>query len=138
MMHTPQPPATVGGSDKSLSQFMPQSPNYDDEGDGPAIVLLHGFPFNRSMWREQIDFLSARGYRAVAPDLIEKSDELQFVADSIERETERPRQAEAYRTVLTMASMAQDVASLMDELKIDRAVICGLSMGAYAAFEFVH
>ena len=40
-----------------------------DQGQGVAVVLLHGFPFNRSMWREQIEFLSARGYRCVAPDL---------------------------------------------------------------------
>ena len=37
-----------------------------------------------------------------------------------------------------MADMACAVATLMDELKIDRAVICGLSMGGYVAFEFVH
>src|SRR3989442_558399 len=114
------------------------SQSYDDEGDGPAVILLHGYPFNRSMWREQIDSLSARGYRVVAPDLFEMSDKLQLVADAIERETERQRQAEAYRTVLTMASMAHGVAALMDELKIDKAVICGLSMGAYVAFEFTH
>ncbi len=28
--------------------------SYDDEGDGLAVILLHGYPFNRSMWREQI------------------------------------------------------------------------------------
>jgi len=37
-----------------------------------------------------------------------------------------------------MADMARDVAALMDELKIDQAAICGLSMGGYIAFEFVH
>jgi len=115
---------------------MPQS--YDDEGDGPAVFLLHGYPFNRSMWREQIDFLSADGFRAIAPDLIGISDKLQLVADSIEHETLRQRQAEAYRTIRTMESMARDVSALMDDLKIDQAVICGLSMGAYVAFEFVH
>ena len=110
--------------------------SYDDEGLGPAIILLHGYPFDRSMWREQIDFLSAHGFRAVAPDLVEMSDNLQLVADSIEGETERQRQAEAYRTVLTMKEMAQDVAALMDELRIDSAIVCGLSMGSYVAFEF--
>ncbi|HVS21362.1 MAG TPA: alpha/beta fold hydrolase, partial [Pyrinomonadaceae bacterium] len=112
---------------------------YDDAGSGPSIVLLHGYPFDRSMWREQIDFLRARGYRVVAPDLRgfgEMSDKLQFVADADRRETER--QAEAYRTITTMADMARDVAALMDELEIDRAVVCGLSMGGYVAFEFVH
>ena len=110
--------------------------SYDDEGDGLAIILLHGYPFKRSMWREQIDFLRAHDFRAIAPDLIEMSDKLQLVADSIEHETLRQRQAEAYRTIRTMESMARDVSALMDDLKIDQAVICGLSMGAYVAFEF--
>src|SRR5205823_12459000 len=104
-------------------QLMPQP---YDEGDGPAIILLHGYPFKRSMWREQIDFLSAHGFRAIAPDLIETSDKLQLVADSIEHETLRQRQADAYRTIRTMESMARDVSVLMDDLKIDQAVICGL------------
>ena len=75
---------------------------YDDEGAGPAIILLHGYPFNRSMWREQINFLRAHDFRAIAPDLIEMSDKLQLVADSIEHETLRQRQAEAYRTIRTV------------------------------------
>ena len=37
-----------------------------------------------------------------------------------------------------MEDMARDIATLMDELKIDRAVICGLSMGGYVAFDFNH
>src|SRR2546421_5709451 len=103
-----------------------------DYGQGTAVVLLHGFPFNRSMWREQIEFLSARGYRCIAPDLRglgETSDKLQFVAEA-------ERQADACRT--TMDDMARDVATLLDELKIDQAIICGLSMGCYVAFEFAH
>jgi pimeloyl-ACP methyl ester carboxylesterase len=111
----------------------------DDAGSGPAVMLLHGYPFDRSMWREQIDLLSANGFRAIAPDLRglgETSDELQFVAEVDHRSSER--QAEAYRTITTMDDMARDVAALMDELKVDRAVICGLSMGGYVALEFVH
>lgn len=93
---------------------------YTDIGQGAAIILLHGFPFNRTMWREQIEFLSARSFRVVAPDLRglgeNKSDD----------------------EVTTMADMARDVAALMEQLKIDRATICGLSMGCYVAFEFIH
>jgi pimeloyl-ACP methyl ester carboxylesterase len=40
---------------------------YDDVGSGPAVVLLHGYPFDHSMWREQIDFLSAHDYRVLVP-----------------------------------------------------------------------
>ena len=112
---------------------------FDDAGSGPAVILLHGYPFDRSMWREQINFLSANTFRVVAPDLRgcgEVSDKLQFVAEAECRDTER--QAEAYRTITTMEDMARDVSALMDELKIDQAAICGLSMGGYVAFEFVH
>lgn len=111
---------------------------YDDRGRGSAIVFLHGYPFDRPMWREQLDFLSANGFRAIAPDLRglgELSDKLQFVANADRRETER--QAEACRTITTMDDMARDVAALMDELKVERATVCGLSMGGYVAFEFV-
>jgi pimeloyl-ACP methyl ester carboxylesterase len=90
------------------------------------------------MWREQIDFLSRRGYRVVAPDLRglgEMYDKLQFVAGADGRGTER--QAEAWRTITTMEEMARDVAALMDQLKIDRATICGLSMGCYVALELI-
>jgi pimeloyl-ACP methyl ester carboxylesterase len=110
--------------------------NFDDAGRGPAIILFHGYPFDRSMWREQIAFLSGHGYRAIAPDLRgfgEMSDKLLLVADD-RRETDRL--AEACRT--TMTDMARDVGALMDRLEIDRAVICGLSMGGYVAFDFVH
>ena len=111
---------------------------YDDVGSGAAITLLHGYPFDRSMWREQLDFLGAHGNRVLAPDLRglgELSDELQFVAE-VDR-SESVRQAEACRTITTMEEMARDVAALMDKLEIVRAAICGLSMGGYVAFEFI-
>ena len=92
---------------------------YDNPGQGASIVLLHAFPFDRSMWREQIDFLSASGYRVIAPDLRGLGE------------------TKAARGISGMDDMARDLAALMDELKIDSAVICGLSMGAYVAFEFI-
>ena len=112
---------------------------FDEVGVGPPLVLLHGYPFDRSMWREQIDFLTANAFRVIAPDLRgfgEMSDKLQFVPDADLGDTER--QAEPCRTITTMPDMAGDVAVLMDKLAIDSAVICGLSMGGYVAFDFVH
>src|SRR5882724_8163913 len=82
-------------------------PANTDCGQGAAIVLLHGFPFNRTMWREQIEFLTVHNFRVLAPDLRglgeNKSDD----------------------EVATMEDMARDIAVLMDRLKIDRATICG-------------
>jgi pimeloyl-ACP methyl ester carboxylesterase len=109
---------------------------FDDAGEGPAVMLLHGYPFDRSMWREQMDFLSAERYRVIAPDLLGKMyDKLQFVERAVDEQPDR--QAEARRTD-TMADMARDVAALMDAFKIDQAVVCGLSMGGYVAFDFMH
>ncbi|HEX8845717.1 MAG TPA: alpha/beta fold hydrolase [Pyrinomonadaceae bacterium] len=90
---------------------------YDDVGSGPPVVLLHGYPFNRSMWREQRDALAA-GYRVITPDL-------------------RGHGATPATTdSATMDEMAEDTAALLDELRIKRVVMGGLSMGGYVALAF--
>lgn len=91
---------------------------YEDVGSGPPIILLHGYPFNRSMWREQVDSLSAN-YRVVIPDLRGHG------------ETSATQEEPA-----TMEEMAQDVAALLDELEIKRVVLGGLSMGGYVTLAF--
>jgi pimeloyl-ACP methyl ester carboxylesterase len=108
---------------------------YDDDGRGPAVMLLHGFPLDRSMWREQIDFLSAHGFRAVAPDLRGLGES---VAQTSVCETSPVNHRLKSVPLTTMDEMARDGAALLDDLRIDSAVICGLSMGAYVAFEFAH
>jgi 3-oxoadipate enol-lactonase len=90
---------------------------YEDEGRGTVVVLLHGFPFDRSMWREQARALSDT-CRVIAPDL--------------RGQGETPLGDGA----LTMGEMAEDVVALLDELNVGRAVLGGLSMGGYVAFEF--
>lgn len=92
---------------------------YDEAGRGEAFVLLHGFPFDRSMWREQSEFLSA-SFRVIAPDLRGLG------------ETPLGDVAAA-----TMDEMAEDLAALLDALNVGRAVLGGLSMGGYVAFEFL-
>jgi pimeloyl-ACP methyl ester carboxylesterase len=106
---------------------------YTDVGKGPAVLLLHGYPFDRSMWRDQIEVVSRNGFRTIAPDLHgfgTMSDKLQFFGP------DKRRQAEAYRTITTMDEMARDAAGLLDQLKIGEVVVCGLSMGGYVALEF--
>lgn len=86
-------------------------------GDGPAILFVHGFPLDRTMWRHLAATLT--GWRRIAPDLRGMG-----LSDL------PPERFE-------MADYADDLAALLDVLHSDRAVICGLSMGGYVALEFV-
>jgi pimeloyl-ACP methyl ester carboxylesterase len=90
---------------------------YDDSGSGLPVVLLHGFPFNRSMWRDQREFLSGN-YRVITPDLRGHGET---------GSTPEPA---------TMDEMARDVAELLDGLDIYRFTLGGLSMGGYVALAF--
>jgi 3-oxoadipate enol-lactonase len=87
---------------------------YDDAGSGAAVVLLHGYPFNRSMWSEQTAALK-KSYRVITPDLRGHGD--------------TPPSDEP----ATMEEMARDVVALLDELGIERVTLGGLSMGGYVA-----
>jgi 3-oxoadipate enol-lactonase len=89
---------------------------YGDVGEGPAILFVHGFMFDRTMWRGQIAALE--GWRRVAPDLRGHG-----LSETPER---------GY----SMATYADDLAALLDDLGVRRTVLCGLSMGGYIAFEF--
>lgn len=89
-----------------------------DEGSGPPILFIHGHPFDHTMWRPQIDFVVRLGRRAVAPDL------RGYGASSVGGET------------VTLTTFASDLAGALDELAIESAVVCGLSMGGQIAMEF--
>ena len=86
-------------------------------GDGPAILFIHGYPLNRSIWREQVKALD--GFRRIAPDLRGMG------------------QSDAPDLGYAMATYAADLAALLDALGVDEVVLCGLSMGGYVAFEFL-
>ena len=92
---------------------------FDDAGGGPPVLLLHGFPFNRTMWRDQFEALQG-GHRMIAPDL-------RGLGETV-----------AGDAIATMEQMAHDVAALLDALELKSAVVCGLSMGGYVALEFCH
>jgi len=91
---------------------------YTDEGAGTPIVFIHGYPLDRTMWDAQVKGLSPR-FRAVAIDL----------------RGHGASQAPFWLT--TVDTYADDVRGLMDHLGIDRAVICGFSMGGYVTFAFL-
>jgi 3-oxoadipate enol-lactonase len=90
---------------------------YHDVGEGPAILFVHGFLFDRTMWRSQVAALE--GWRRIAPDL--RGHGL----------------SEAPERGYSMATYADDLAALLDALGVRRTVVCGLSMGGYIAFEFL-
>ena len=89
----------------------------EERGDGPAIVFIHGFPFDRTMWRDQMASLTA--WRRIAPDLRGFG-----LSDA-------PEQG------YSMAAYARDLEALLEALDVTRVVVCGLSMGGYVAFELV-
>ncbi|GCE27852.1 alpha/beta hydrolase [Dictyobacter alpinus] len=94
---------------------------YEDHGIGMPVLLLHAFPLNHSMWDEQITaLLNEQRYRLVAPDF------RGFGESGINND------------ISTMDLFADDLAALMDALGMQQAVLCGLSMGGYAAFAFYH
>jgi pimeloyl-ACP methyl ester carboxylesterase len=94
---------------------------YSDTGSGsPTVLLVHGFPLNRSMWDPQIGRLRAAGYRVIAPDL------RGFGASE-----------GADNGPLTMAQHADDLASLLNAVGVSEPVVyVGLSMGGYVGFAF--
>ncbi len=89
------------------------------EGDGPTVVLLHGFGGSARNWRPQLRGLRD-AYRVAAFDVRGHA------------RSEAPAEAVAYRP----ACFAADVARVLDYLGAERAVVGGLSMGAGIAARF--
>lgn len=106
------------------------------EASRGTVVFLHGFPFNGAMWDPQLHALP-EGWRGLAPDL-RGFGETAIEALPGEVSTGKRiggRIARDSEPVLTMARLADDVADLLDSRGLDRAVVCGLSMGGYVALE---
>jgi len=91
---------------------------YLDLGQGIPWLFIHGFPLNHRMWLPVAERMQG-AVRAIVPDLRGFG------------------QSEASPGIVTMADFADDLAGLLDALGIRQpAIICGLSMGGYIAFEF--
>ena len=80
---------------------------FDDEGSGDPLVLVHGHPFNRSMWRPQVGHFGHSGRRVIAPDLRGYGE----------------------------TTFARDIAALLDHLELGRVILGGLSMGGQIVME---
>jgi len=89
----------------------------DVRGEGVPVLFVHGFPFDRTMWRHQLAMLSR--VRRIAPDF-------RGVGDS-----GVPAAADGY----SLTRYADDLVAVLDALGVRQAVLCGLSMGGYVIFE---
>jgi pimeloyl-ACP methyl ester carboxylesterase len=91
---------------------------YLEAGTGWPVVLLHAFPFSAEMWRPELERVP-EGWHFIAPDLRGFGSAARLSPEAGTR---------------TLDDMAADVAALLDDLGIERAVIGGLSMGGYVTF----
>jgi pimeloyl-ACP methyl ester carboxylesterase len=92
--------------------------NLAEAGDGPPVLLLHGFPDSWRLWRHQISALADAGHRVIAPDL-------RGFGDSA-----KPEAVEAYR----MRALVTDVVGVLDALGVERADVAGHDWGASLAW----
>jgi pimeloyl-ACP methyl ester carboxylesterase len=99
---------------------------YEDRGSGAPLVLVHGHPFDRTMWAPQTAAFGAAdphggpGWRVIVPDLRGYGD------------------STVVPGVTPLATFARDLAALLDTLGLarERIVLGGLSMGGQIALEF--
>jgi pimeloyl-ACP methyl ester carboxylesterase len=89
-----------------------------DEGSGPAVLLLHGFPDSHELWRNQVPVLVDAGYRVIAPDLRGFG------------ESSKPAEAERYG----LLDIAGDVIGILDSAGVERAHVVGHDWGAALAW----
>ena len=92
---------------------------FEDVGPGPVVVLIHGFPLDRTMWQAQFTEIGSL-YRIIAPDLRGAGETA--VPDG----------------VYTIDLLADDVIETLDDLNLTGPVVLGgLSMGGYVALSLV-
>jgi 3-oxoadipate enol-lactonase len=87
-------------------------------GEGEPVLFVHGFPFDRTMWRHQLATLSR--VKRIAPDL-------RGVGAS-----GAPTSGD-----YSLARYADDLVAVLDAVGVRAAVVCGLSMGGYVIFELL-
>src|SRR6202795_6037 len=92
--------------------------NIAEQGEGPPVLLCHGFPESWYSWRHQLAALSAAGFHAVAPDMRGYG------------RSDRPEAIDQY----TVLHLVGDMVGLLDALGAEQAVIAGHDWGAPVAW----
>lgn len=93
--------------------------HFVEQGEGPAIVLCHGFPHLWFSWHRQITALAAAGYRVIAPDMRGMG------------QTEAPAAPQDY----DIPHITGDLLGLLDHVGEEQAVFAGLDFGAFAIYD---
>jgi 3-oxoadipate enol-lactonase len=89
--------------------------SYDDVGEGSTpIICLHGYPFDKTMWQGQLDYLKSSN-RIIACDI-------RGFGKSTDEDSH-----------LSIDLFSEDLIAFMDKLNIDKAIVCGLSMSGFIA-----
>ena len=98
-------PQVVKAGDMRLATYQ--------QGEGPPVILVHGWPEIAYSWKNQMGALATAGYRAIAPDLkgFGRSD--------------APKDKAQY----DIRHMTDDLARLLDALSIEKAIFCGHDWG---------
>lgn len=91
--------------------------SFEDTGKGPPLLLVHGYPLSRDVWRAQIDELRST-YRVIAPDLCGFGS------------------SESRSGPVTMEEFARDLAEFSDRIHAGAVTLAGHSMGGYIALAF--
>jgi 3-oxoadipate enol-lactonase len=86
---------------------------YVDQGNGPAVLLIHAFPLHKAMWAAQIHALSSR-FRVLAPDV-------RGFGESMPP------------SPWTMEELADDLNEFLDKVNVKDGSVVGVSMGGYIA-----
>jgi len=93
---------------------------YDDFGEGiTPVIFIHGFPFDKSSWQPQMEFLK-KTHRVIAYDI------RGFGKSTAGKEKQ------------SISLFADDLVKFMDALEINKAIVCGLSMGGYILLNAVN
>ena len=90
-----------------------------EQGEGPAVIMVHGFPELAYSWRHQIPVLADAGFRAIAPDMRGYG------------QTDAPTGVAQY----AVAELINDLIGLLDALQLERGVFVGHDWGALVLWQ---